>query len=167
MTRRKIWDVVGESWTNPDGRRRQDILCDVEPGDFVELVREPDNAYDSNAVAVQVRGETVGYVDRDEATELAPLLDTGRAHRAIIHCIRGGVPDYPSYGCQISIAWDGERLHPPVELDDQQLRSRRSKRAARTRREGGQAPSVTGSAGRTGCMVAMFLLVLPGMLLLI
>ncbi len=167
MTRRKIWDVVGESRVNPDGRRRQDILCDVEPGDAVELIREPDNAYDANAIAVRVGGETVGYIGRDDAVELAPLLDARRPHRAIVHCIRGGVPDYPSYGCRISIAWDGERPHPVVELDDQQLRSRRSKRAARTRREGGTVRSESTATGRTGCMIVMCALVLPATLLLI
>lgn len=167
MSRRKIWDVVGESRTNPDGGRRQDILCDVEPGDAVELIRELDNEYDANAVAVRVGGETVGYIGRDEAIELAPLLDASRPHRAIIHCIRGGVPGYPSYGCQISIAWDGGPSHPFVELDDQQLRSRRSKRGARTRREGAKVQPVAASAGRSGCMVAVAVLLLPGMLLLI
>lgn len=42
-TRKKVFDVVGEARTNPDGRERQDILCDVDPGDEVRLVREPDN----------------------------------------------------------------------------------------------------------------------------
>lgn len=135
MSRRKIWAVVGESRTNPDGRRRQDILCDVEPSAAVELIREVDNEYDANAVAVRVGGATVGYISREDAVELAPLLDAGRSHRAIVHSIRGGVPGYPSYGCQISIAWDGGKPHPFVELDDQQLRSRRSKRGARTRRK--------------------------------
>jgi hypothetical protein len=167
MPRRKIWDVVGESRTNPDGRRRQDILCDVEPGESAELVREVDNSHDANAVAVKIRGEAVGYLARDEAAELAPLLDSGRPYQAIVHCIRGGVPGYPSYGCQVSIAWDGGQPHPFVELDDQQLRSRRSKRGARTRRGGGAARPVSAVAGRSGCMVAVAILILPGMLLLI
>jgi len=171
MSGKIIWDVVGESRTNADGRRRQDIRCDVEPGQPVELVREPTNAFDANAVAVQVGGEVVGYIARDDAAELAPVLDSGRRYSAIVHCIRGGVPDYPSYGCQVSIAWDGQRSHRIVPLDAQQLRSRRSKKAARTRREGGAATrdvsiASAGTTG-TGCAGALVLLALPlGLLLL-
>jgi HIRAN domain len=38
------------------------------------LVPEPENAYDPNAVRVEIGGEKVGYVPRDLAAAYAPLL---------------------------------------------------------------------------------------------
>lgn len=39
------------------------------------LVREPDNPFDRNAVAVYILGQKVGHLSRDDAEEYAPLLD--------------------------------------------------------------------------------------------
>src|SRR4051795_9987068 len=39
------------------------------------LVREPQNRYDANAVAVQIDGQTVGHVAIEQAEQLAPQLD--------------------------------------------------------------------------------------------
>jgi len=114
----------------------------------VRLEREPNNPHDRSAIAVKVRGETIGYIPREDATILAPLLDAVRRNKAIVHCIRGGVPGASHYGCQISIAWDGAAPHPFKPLDDTQLRSRAGKLAVR-----GKARDVSGrfkSSGR-GC----------------
>jgi len=47
----------------------------------IDLVREPDNKYDANAIQVLAEGNDgykhVGYVSRDLAARLAPLLDAG------------------------------------------------------------------------------------------
>jgi hypothetical protein len=131
--KRKIFDVVGEAATNADGRKRQDILCDGEHGEPVALLREPQNPYDPNAIAVTVDGDTVGYIARDDAAVLAPLLDAGRSHNAIVHSIRGGVPGAGHYGCEVSIAWDGAKPHPFRALDDVQRKSRSGKVAVRGR----------------------------------
>lgn len=43
-----------------------------------ELAREPDNLYDSNAIKVALFGHFVlGYIPRQLALHLAPLLDEG------------------------------------------------------------------------------------------
>jgi hypothetical protein len=154
LPKRQIFDVVGEAATNADGRKRQDILCAVEPGDAVVLGREPHNAYDSNAVVVTVDGETVGYIARDDAAVLAPLLDAGRSHTAIVHCIRGGVPGASHYGCQVSIAWDSAKPRPFRPLDDVQRKTRAGKIAVRgkERDEHGQFVS-----SRSGCSVVFLL----------
>src|SRR6476469_1220661 len=57
------------------------------PGDEVrfdcraELVPEPDNPHDPNAVAVRIDGRPVGYLPRDEALRwqsvIAPLAEVG------------------------------------------------------------------------------------------
>ena len=159
--KRKIFDVVGESATNADGGKRQDILCDVEPGEPVELIREPQNPYDPNAIAVTIGGETVGYITREDASVLAPLLDAGRSHAALIHSIRGGVPGAAHYGCQVSIAWDGAKPHPFRALDDVQRKSRAGKVAASGRKRGEQGQFVS---SRSGCSVLLALVVATGFL---
>ena len=46
-------------------------------GDVVDLVREPDNAHDPNAIRVEHEGQTLGYVPREFARAWAPALDAG------------------------------------------------------------------------------------------
>jgi hypothetical protein len=52
-----------------------------EIGSF-ELVREPDNSHDPNAIRVVVGGLYLGYVPRWLARRLAPAMDAGRKYEA-------------------------------------------------------------------------------------
>jgi hypothetical protein len=52
-----------------------DILKALEVGETVKLVREPDNEYDSNAVAVWVGGTKVGYIPSKQNKALAAFID--------------------------------------------------------------------------------------------
>jgi len=48
----------------------------AHPGEFVQLVREPRNPYDSNAIRVDnMTGEKVGHIKRAVAAALAPVVD--------------------------------------------------------------------------------------------
>ncbi len=58
------------------------VLPDVRRGDELTLVREPDNAFDRNAVRVEWRGRKLGYVPRRENAALAWALDRGETLRA-------------------------------------------------------------------------------------
>ena len=50
----------------------------LRSGQNVFLARDPRNVYDSNAIEIRVReGFQIGYVPRDDAKEMAPLLDAG------------------------------------------------------------------------------------------
>lgn len=42
-----------------------------------ELVREPDNPFDANAVAVHVGGKIIGHFNKQKASALAKVLDAG------------------------------------------------------------------------------------------
>ena len=46
-------------------------------GDRLELIREPDNRHDRNAVRVDWRGQPLGYVPRAENRAVARALDAG------------------------------------------------------------------------------------------
>ena len=69
-------EAVGESHYQPAllrccGARRGD---EVRFGCRARLVPEPSNPYDRNAVAVQVDGEHVAYLAREDAARWQPLL---------------------------------------------------------------------------------------------
>ena len=61
-----------------------DAWRDMHVGDALELAREPDNAFDRNAVSVSWRGRKLGYVPRRENSALAWGLDRGARLRARI-----------------------------------------------------------------------------------
>jgi hypothetical protein len=54
----------------------------LSAGDALDLVREPDNAHDANAVRVEWRGRKLGYVPRAENSALAWAMDRGETLRA-------------------------------------------------------------------------------------
>jgi hypothetical protein len=55
-------------------------------GDAVTLEREPDNAHDSNAILVLGDKDCeLGYVPREEAGQMAPLLDAGAEVEGTVH----------------------------------------------------------------------------------
>ena len=54
------------------------LVRDMLIGDEVTLVRDAENVYDSNAIKVNsVDGTHLGFVEKEIAAEIAPLLDAG------------------------------------------------------------------------------------------
>lgn len=70
------WARVNVAGVTHDGRQTV-IRKHCSAGDPAELRREPDNAFDRNAIAVYVRGRQIGYVPADVAETIAPGLDSG------------------------------------------------------------------------------------------
>lgn len=73
---------------------RQDIIAKLSGTEPCRIVPEPENAYDPNALAVQVAilpGEIqhVGYIPRDLASQIAPHLE-GESVMVRISEITGG-----------------------------------------------------------------------------
>ena len=82
----------------------------------------------ANAIKVlNSKGALLGWIAREDAGNLAPLLDAGEVCTGRVHQLRGGVPEFPSYGCRISIQWTGEkpRAFQPLDADQSAFRSRR------------------------------------------
>lgn len=76
---------------------------------IIKLQHEQDNAADKNAVQViaAVRGKgsaVMGYLNRQPAAAIAPLLDKGKAVASSFRAITGGAEYYLNYGLNISIA---------------------------------------------------------------
>jgi HIRAN domain len=57
--------AVGESWR------------EMQVGDRLDLIREPDNRHDARAIRVEWRGRMLGYVPRAENRAVAAALDQG------------------------------------------------------------------------------------------
>lgn len=57
-------------------------------GDRLQLVREPDNPYDANAVRVEWRGVKLGYVPRRDNAAVARQMDRGAALEARVAGLR-------------------------------------------------------------------------------
>jgi hypothetical protein len=107
------YSVAGESQRNANGGDRQEILRrlrsrlaaddSLEPR-LIRLLREPRNRYDPNAISVSCIYGQVGYITRDDAIALAPLLDSGRQIYACVDKLLGGDPDRPSIGIWLRLS---------------------------------------------------------------
>ena len=84
VVREEMVNVVGESNYQPAIRK----ACGWEPGTdtsfecFAELVPEPTNRYDPNAVRVDIDGACVGYLSRADAIELGPAISEALAEHS-------------------------------------------------------------------------------------
>jgi len=50
----------------------------MQVGDALTLIREPDNPHDAQAVRVEWRGHKIGYVPRRENADVARFMDGGQ-----------------------------------------------------------------------------------------
>jgi hypothetical protein len=50
---------------------------EIKVGDGLDLIREPDNRHDRNAIRIEWRGHQLGYVPRAENRVVAAALDAG------------------------------------------------------------------------------------------
>lgn len=64
------------------------VWDELRVGDRLDLVREPGNAYDFNAVRVEWRGRMLGYVPRAENQALAWAMDRGETVSARVSVLR-------------------------------------------------------------------------------
>jgi hypothetical protein len=84
-------EVVGELayqdvlWRLCGGAVGDRIRCDI----VAVLVSEPANPYDANAIAVQIDGQTVGYLSRATAQEYLPGLKRAMSARGGYVALRG------------------------------------------------------------------------------
>lgn len=64
------------------------VWKELQVGDRLDLVREPANPHDANAVRVEWRGRQLGYVPRSENAALAWAMDRGEPVGARISLLR-------------------------------------------------------------------------------
>jgi len=84
---------------------RQDFVAGLTPGHELELQRQPDNPVDSNAIAVHYGPFHIGFLRKQIARHLAPLIDSGVRYTARIEHVTGG-RDGKNYGVNIRVERD-------------------------------------------------------------
>jgi HIRAN domain len=89
-----------------------DVLASdaVAPGEPLELRRDRGNAHDPNAIMVLAGGAQAGWVPREVATELAPLIDAGESWSAVVLRERRATPRDPRAGLTMLLARGGPIL---------------------------------------------------------
>lgn len=84
--------VVGVTFPNEDGTVRQEIIKAMTKDAPVILAREPHNLHDRNAIMVSSIDGQVGYIGRDYAAILSPMMDGGKKFKARVSevdCYKG------------------------------------------------------------------------------
>ena len=123
--------VVGVRYENQDGGNRQALIGELQVGDPLLLVHDPQNPHDANAVEVRVANKPgnpqIGFLGRELAVEVATHLRYGDAGAEVMH-VSGGTKEKPTRGVNIRIFLRGARLDehgqpPPIVL--QHMRSER------------------------------------------
>jgi single-stranded-DNA-specific exonuclease len=69
---------------------RQEVVARLEPGTVLRAVRQPDNPFDCNAIALlDPTGEQVGFFNRRLAAALAPVMDGGVVFEVTVTDVTG------------------------------------------------------------------------------
>jgi single-stranded-DNA-specific exonuclease len=97
--------------------QRQDLVAGLVPGHELELKRQPDNPVDANAIAVWFGNFHIGFLRKQIAKHLAPLIDGGVRYTARIEHVTGG-KDGKNYGVNIRVerASNGLAQAQPLQL---------------------------------------------------
>ncbi|WP_418792255.1 single-stranded-DNA-specific exonuclease RecJ [Phosphitispora sp. TUW77] len=83
------------------GDRQEKAAC-LSEGQQMNLVREPDNKHDANAIKIETfTGIQVGYLNARLARHFAPLLDSGEKYNSYVTQVTGGKDR--NYGINIII----------------------------------------------------------------
>ena len=102
-------EVKAVGVTHDNRQTLLDHLTRYKPEDItVTLRREQNNAHDRNAIqivaAVRNKGAAVvGYINRELAAALAPLLDKGATITSSFKAITGGGAPYMNYGFNLEL----------------------------------------------------------------
>jgi hypothetical protein len=108
--------AVGESQYQPALKRaaRAGRIC------WATLLPEPDNPFDSNAVAVQIAGETVGYLARTDARRYNRRLRALPQSLEVPAKLIGGTWGKPHFGVLLDCR-EVERLPNPKAARKKQV----------------------------------------------
>lgn len=109
--------IAGVTHNNPDGTSRQKLLEFCKDGEELQFIREPENAYDKNAIKIcRGSGEQLGYTRSELAADLAPRIDAGEKIRVFVSEITGGEQDTSTRGCNIKIITEPKSTSETPEM---------------------------------------------------
>ncbi len=119
MTQKFQTSLVGVTQKNRDGTPRQDVLKACCVGDPLDLIHEPNNRFDPDAIQVRRRGGlAIGYVPSDLARAVVRVLEHGARASAEVLRIEGGTAENPlrTVAIRITIEQDVDATTPtPTE----------------------------------------------------
>mgnify|MGYP001026170330 CR=1 FL=1 len=73
---------------------RQDVLANLKMGTRLDLIREPDNPHDENAIRIDdENGNNLGYIKAAMAKHLAPVMDSGCKYEGRVTEVTGKETD--------------------------------------------------------------------------
>lgn len=118
--------LAGTTHKNEWGSSRQEVIGECHPKTLLDLIREPDNPYDPDAVLVGVHGgDCVGYLKRTVAAEIArDVADHGRVWIGFVKEVTGGTEDHPNFGLSVVLVRLTEeyvRTHPMKPSSDSKV----------------------------------------------
>ncbi|MFN2528448.1 MAG: DEAD/DEAH box helicase [Candidatus Baltobacteraceae bacterium] len=96
--------IVGVSFEG-----RQDVVAGLSEGLALRLERQPENQFDSNAIAVHFGALQLGFLKKDIAKHLAPKIDEGVAYHASVGSLTGGGTKH--FGVNIFVRRSGAPAH--------------------------------------------------------
>jgi hypothetical protein len=97
----KYQEVVGESFDQPAIKAAKESYGRAQ---IAQLVREPKNKHDRNAVAVRLAGSTVGHIPANEAVEWHHVLSQQGGTATARATITGGYSEHYSWGVVLHAA---------------------------------------------------------------
>lgn len=86
---------------------RQSVIANMSEFDELDLVRNRNNGRDKNAIAVFYEDDQIGFLCKELAEKLAPLMDEGKEFSCEVSEITGGKNGL-SYGVNIEIRQEGD-----------------------------------------------------------
>jgi hypothetical protein len=97
------------------------VAANVHEGDFLTLVREPNNSHDDRAVAVYHNRAKIGYIPAEKRWVYRSICE-GDTHEvwATEHCFDDD-GNLAALAIQIAILTDGEKDHPSQSASPQQV----------------------------------------------
>ena len=110
--------VAGVTDLNGDGSNRQEAIGQCQSGEPLDLVPEPDNPHDKNAIAVySSAGKQIGYLDTDLAQDVLDCGDEGSNFCCYVTEVTGGDSTAGKLNMEINIVL----LVVPPDATDQDV----------------------------------------------
>lgn len=81
----------------------RDVWAHLKPGERLDLVREPANPHDANAIRLEWQGRMLGYVPRRDNTDLARQMDLGARPLARVTALARAANGRHRVGYEISV----------------------------------------------------------------
>jgi len=94
------------------------LWSQMQVGDALTLIREPDNSHDAKAVRVEWQGHQIGYVPRRENADVARFIDGGQMLTARITRLAEGRDPWSRVRFEILIPLNPDPLDdgkPPLK----------------------------------------------------